>query len=314
MRILIISLIFFLNFVSTYAQKSHQLQGVIGIQGGDLFNYDLTLYPTDKANEYKGHVKTYALKDKKVEADVIVVVNAKDQSIELTETQITKNTGFESKVTICLVRAILKYDPTKGVLAGPIITQTANNDAYCARGNITFTNTITIKSLLNIVDAPIVNQQEPEKPQPNIARKPNPPTIKPQPTPNTYTPPPADKIVSTPTIKKVTEGKDETIEWHSDKIIIEVWDDNTVDGDIVTVMYNGNIIADQISIKKQAYTIEIPVGDSELNMIAIKAMNDGFEPPNTAVLKLIDGNKEHKIEARNQAGKLAIIRIKKVKL
>lgn len=302
---------FLLSGDAIYAQRPVQLQGVIGVEGGELFSYDMTVRATGKPNEYKGVVKTYALKNKEVEAEVILVVNKREGSVELTETKILRNSGFESKVTICLVRAVLKYDAGYGVLKGPIITQTANNDAYCARGNITFTNRGGIETLMDatvavakepIKDIPASVQPASPKPkkEPKIVyeKKAEPVTVQQKPVPVT--------------IKKISEGQDELIEWYGNKVILEIWDNNNIDGDKVVIKYNDKVIKN-LEIKRDPFVMELDIADTEINVIAITALNNGSDPPNTAMIRLIDGDREHKVLAHNDINKTALIKLKRAR-
>jgi len=280
----------------------------------------MELSSTEKPNEFKGIVKTYALINKEVTAEVILTIDKKNMTGRLIETKIINNKGFQSNATICLVDATLTYDPKNGVLKGPIITQTANDNAYCAMGNVTFTSTNEIQKLFDITtttsETPLVTTPTPTphttKTSPHNST-PNRPTQ----TTVSYVTTSPEPITPTPTpvkeqLKEVTHGKDAEIEWHSDKIVLEVWDDNKIDGDKISIHYNGQVILNNYTLASQPKRLELDLNGSELNIITITAMSEGSEPPNTAMIHLIDGNREpHKILSHNVAGKTSIIRIRK---
>lgn len=299
------------------AQKSIKLEGIIGMEGGELFSYDLSATASG-SNEYKGVVKTYALKDKEVLAEVILTVDPNNHTVELKETKILDNTGFKSNVTICLVRATLTYDASKGVLKGPIITQTTGDGVYCAIGNITFMNRNGIVALFEDENLVADNENEAENPEAedmsngqqvsSIPKTSVPRTSEPR---SQTTEKPVVYSMPVDNTKEITEGKYETFKWNSEELILDIWDDNSLDGDMVSIMHNGKEILSNYILKKDFKRLKIHVGDNELNIIVIKAMNIGGEPPNTAMIQIWDGDKEYKIKAYNDPGKSAEIRITK---
>lgn len=74
---------------------------------------------------------------------------------------------------------------------------------------------------------------------------------------------------------------------------LQVWDKNRVDGDIISIYLNGQLIKERIEVtkNKQEITIELQEGS---NLIVMEAINLGFVPPNTAALGFNDG-KKHKL-------------------
>lgn len=299
-----------------HAQQSISLQGIIGMEGGEMFSYDLTA-SSSATNEYVGTVKTYALKNKEVLAEVTLKVNPEQNTVELTETKILGNQGFQSNVTICLVRAILTYDRAKGVLRGPIITQTAGEGVYCAIGNVTFMNGSGIAQLFGQAEEQPVAIEKPKEPANNApidrsapqnrnATEMRSPTVDPLQTVATT---PQPMPAATPRPKEITEGKGETLRWKSEQLILDVYDDNTVDGDMISIFFNNKEVLSNYRLKAEKKRLVLNLGQSELNILVVKAMNMGGDPPNTAMLLLYDGDVEHKIKAYNDPGKSSEIRI-----
>ncbi len=295
--------------ISLQAQKNIKLEGIIGMEGGELFSYDLTAQSTAK-NEYKGKVKTYAYTNKEVTAEVILKVYPEENKVELTETKILTNMGFKSNVTICLVRAVLTYEPGKGVLKGPIITQTSGDGAYCAIGNITFMNGAGIAVLFKDEETKDTTTVEPEVVQ---VKEEKPIKTKKQKTPEPKVV--KEKTKEEPVIapvekpKEITSGKSESYNWESKELIMDLWDDNQEDGDKVTILHNGKEILKDYLLKSSPKRIVINLEGNELHLIEIKALNYGSEPPNTAMLEIFDGTKSYKIKAYNDPGNAASIRV-----
>lgn len=82
-----------------------------------------------------------------------------------------------------------------------------------------------------------------------------------------------------------------TLPVNTDSVIIRVYDNGVVDGDIVSVVYNDKVIIDKLSLTSKAMTIKIPVTAAEINTLVFYAHNLGEFPPNTAKLEIIYGNK-----------------------
>lgn len=71
---------------------------------------------------------------------------------------------------------------------------------------------------------------------------------------------------------------------------LQVWDKNTVDGDMVTIYLNGVLIADSVDVvsSKKEYLLNLQAGS---NLIVMQAINLGSVPPNTATIGINNRNK-----------------------
>lgn len=294
--------------LSAQAQKNeYTLSGYMGVQGGESFHYDLKLKDS-VGNILSGYGYTYQNKENDVKTYVVATVDRANKTVQVKEVTILENNFFKSHATICLVEAILKYAATEKSLSGSLITITAGNGANCSKGSISFSNAAEIEQLFN--------------PQSKtVAEKPV--AIAPTPVVKTPVRKPVKVITDTASVQQkvvvpeppkqtvITEGKDKTYEWKSEEIVFEIWDGNTVDNDKVNVLLNGNIVLKDYVLSKAPKQLKMPVGGNELNIISIEALNEGSEPPNTANIKLIDGNESYDVVAHNKFGKTALIKIKK---
>ena len=77
---------------------------------------------------------------------------------------------------------------------------------------------------------------------------------------------------------------------------IEVYDHKRIDGDIISLNYNGEWILKQYELSAEAHRIPI-VYDPELtdNYLLFYAKNLGREPPNTAAIVISDGQRSQKV-------------------
>lgn len=288
-------------------QTSYTLTGDMGIQGGELFTYKLIL--KDSADSYlSGYAYTYATEGKEVKATVSAQVNRATKTLHIQELNILENRGFKSKTLICLVESELQYDTLASVLSGPLTSRTAILGAECAKGSITFMHKAELDRLFGIAEAKASVKDtvlvEPSVQQPE----------KPQAVRIVYDTASALPQIAAPQAvlpRQITAGKDETFLWESDTIIMEIWDGNKVDNDRIRIEFNGTVVLDDFNISKDKKTLSFPVGGSELNIIAITALNEGNEPPNTVNVSLRDGTKTYEVIAYNSIGKKSLIRISK---
>jgi hypothetical protein len=86
-----------------------------------------------------------------------------------------------------------------------------------------------------------------------------------------------------------------TIAVNTDSIIIRVYDNGVVDGDIVSLVYNDKVVIDKLSLISRAFTVKIPVNITAVNKLVFYAHNLGEFPPNTARLEIIYGNKKEEL-------------------
>ena len=112
---------------------------------------------------------------------------------------------------------------------------------------------------------------------------------------------------------KVTTGVEKAYDWHSDTLVIDVWDGGTVDGDRITLQFNGETYLTNYFLQKEKKQLRIPISGYEVNTIAILADNEGSDPPNTASILLTDGTSKYSILAYNKKDDVALIRIRKTK-
>lgn len=78
----------------------------------------------------------------------------------------------------------------------------------------------------------------------------------------------------------------------SDKLKIRVWDNGTVDGDIVTLFLNGNRLLKNYRVSKKKRTLNVKLKKGETNIIILQADDLGDITPNTVAVSVYDGVEE----------------------
>jgi len=286
-----------------YGQKETTLKGYLGVQGGEAYTYKLVF--NDSAGFIKGYSYTYLYETKEVKAAITGFIDKTNRTLSFHETEIVYNHGFESNTTICLINATLKYkmgNDSKEIYSGPIVSSDVSN-VYCGQGTVTFPFNEDLQRLL--ASAPAIKPAE----QRPIAKPAKPVRV----IYDTTSLLPKDVYTAkmpNNDVEKITAGKEKFIEWHSDSVIIEVWDGGKIDGDIISITYNSNIIISNLSLTSAPERRVVSMHNGEA-VLKIVARNEGNEPPNTANLLLIDGAVRHPIVAYNIIGKEAVIRLRK---
>ena len=105
-----------------------------------------------------------------------------------------------------------------------------------------------------------------------------------------------------PTIKLESRKKDliKEIEAEHEEVSITLYDNGTVDGDSITLVYNDSILTTHklLTEKPLTFIIKLAKGNSR-NELLMYAENLGSIPPNTAMMIIYDGNKRYEVSIRS---------------
>jgi hypothetical protein len=123
------------------------------------------------------------------------------------------------------------------------------------------------------------------------------------------------KVVNYVTEKEYTQRQNvvvNEIEVESDSLIVSLYDNGEIDGDIISIFYNQQLILNSQKLTHKSIKINM-VLDNKLtaNEISMFAENLGLIPPNTALMVIDDGKKKHEMRLSSSLEKNATIRIKR---
>lgn len=129
--------------------------------------------------------------------------------------------------------------------------------------------------------------------------------------------PPPNKIINIPTENEYTKRKNEIvneIEVDADTVMVGIYDNGEIDGDIISIFYNQKLILSNQKLTHRSIRIKLPL-DSLLssNEISMFAENLGLIPPNTALMTIDDGKNKYEIRLSSSLEKNATIQIKRKK-
>lgn len=123
------------------------------------------------------------------------------------------------------------------------------------------------------------------------------------------------KVVNYVTEKQYTERENvviSEIEVDSDSLQIDVYDNGEIDGDMISLFYNKQLILSNQKLTHKSIKIKIELDSTKsTNEISMFAENLGLIPPNTALMIVNDGKKKHEIRLTSSLEKNATIRIRK---
>lgn len=123
------------------------------------------------------------------------------------------------------------------------------------------------------------------------------------------------KVVNYVTEREFTERENVVlteIEVDNDSLLIEMYDNGEIDGDMISVFYNQQLILSNQKLTHRSIKINLRLDPSkEVNEIAMFAENLGLIPPNTALLAIRDGAKKHEIRLSSTLQKNGTIRIRR---
>ena len=100
----------------------------------------------------------------------------------------------------------------------------------------------------------------------------------------------------------------QTVNVENPTVKIELYDNGDIDGDSVSLFYNGKVLLAHKKLTTQSITLEIPVNNDEVNELVMYADNLGTIPPNTALMIVTDGNKRYEVRVTSDLKKSGTIR------
>jgi len=86
-----------------------------------------------------------------------------------------------------------------------------------------------------------------------------------------------------------------TIELEKPDFQVDLYDNADIDGDIVTVYFNGNVVAGKQKLTDKAISIKLKANPNLSNELVMYAENLGSIPPNTALMKVSVGDKVYEV-------------------
>ncbi|MFT3844170.1 MAG: hypothetical protein QM725_03895 [Lacibacter sp.] len=87
----------------------------------------------------------------------------------------------------------------------------------------------------------------------------------------------------------------ETIAIDAEEITVNLYDNAEIDGDIITVLFNGEVVASQKTLSDKPITLKLKAIKGRDNTLTMYAENQGRIPPNTAIMRVQNGEQYYKV-------------------
>ena len=95
-----------------------------------------------------------------------------------------------------------------------------------------------------------------------------------------------------------------TIEIQRDTFTVKVYDNGEIDGDSVSVFYNGSLLVSHKRLSDKPIVLTLPFDKTlDVNELTMYAENLGAIPPNTALMVVTDGDKRYEVRISSDTEK-----------
>lgn len=265
------------------AQKINNINysGLITLSNKTFLPFEIEL------KEQLGVVNGFSLTGKgtknETKSDISGTYNKNEKLYILKETQVLETNSEEELSSFCYIHMRIKETGklSSKRLEGEFIGYFSNGE-QCATGKIILIEKEKLDKKVNQITKKIEKKIKKE----NKKKE-------------------SDPIMETKILK---DDSDMQIQWSSEKLIIYIWDANTEDGDRVNLTINGKTKLKNFETKRKRKKIKYRLSPGT-NLIEIKAMNLGSNPPNTSRIELVDGKTKYPILTQLEINRSATIKI-----
>lgn len=154
---------------------------------------------------------------------------------------------------------------------------------------------------------PPVVKKEPEKQTENIAKTDV--VTNNLPAPQLSKPEMAVKKITDPRYEKRSSDLIKTIEIDSASFTVYLYDNGEVDGDSISLFFNGNLLLSHKRLSDKAIKLKLDIDESRaVNELIMYAENLGTIPPNTALMVVNDGDNRYEVRISSDLEKSGAIR------
>ena len=99
----------------------------------------------------------------------------------------------------------------------------------------------------------------------------------------------------------------QTIEITNPEFQVDIYDNGDIDGDSITVYFNGQMVVGKQKLSEKPITIKLKANPNRSNELVMYANNLGSIPPNTALMKVTAGGKVYEIRLESDTDKSGAI-------
>ena len=224
----------------------------------------------------------------------------KGSTLTLLETEIVK-TNYKGTGSVCLMKLNLKQNKDK--LLGDFTS--SNKDIKdCGSGTISLQLVKENKKIATgTKENTTTKKQEVESRPATITPS------KPEELPGTTTIPAPVKINDQRKIEQRDIEILNTFRFKEDSVIIKIYDNGVIDGDVITLIVNGNIVFDKIKLTATPLSYALKASSTSQFQIECYADNLGEIPPNTGLITISSASKTSEVLFSSDLKKSAAIKV-----
>ena len=120
---------------------------------------------------------------------------------------------------------------------------------------------------------------------------------------------PAEKKITDSRYEKRNNDVIKTIEIDNPGFTVALYDNGEIDGDSISLFFNGKLILSHKRLSDKALTLKLNVDESrDINELIMYAENLGTIPPNTALMVVNDGDNRYEVRIASDLQKSGVIR------
>jgi hypothetical protein len=264
MKTFILLISIFTNTI-LFSQNSEKYVGIINVGLKESYSYQIT-YKIDDKNNLTGYSITDDNKPNETKCMISGKLDPKNKTISFVEYKILETKSKTPQNEMCFLHVTAKFKTMMGanLISGKFIGKYSTG-VKCSEGKV---NLVSQASVMKVVDTLYKMKLDTSKKEVVQLQK------------------------EMPQIFQKKDNDKTTLKLNSDTIILKIWDEDKIDNDKIKILINNKPVKESLTLSKEEYVVKIKNSEN-ITSIEIIALNEGYLPPNTSRLLLIDGQKKH---------------------
>lgn len=265
---------------------NHQFVGTIQLEDQSIISYKL-LFDEYANGTIKGTSITDFAGSHRTESDITGVLNDKKDKISFRELgNITTKSDVEAE-DFCYIemeRGDVSLSKKKAMIKGTFTSKYSNGDP-CIQGMIMLMSETVFNKRLAKVEKKVKRFAPRSKKEKTLEIL-------------------ADSRASVEETLVLKDGEVLTLSAYTDTVTLQVWDDQYIDGDQITILVNGTPLISGHEVRQTMDTFQIAL-PTNTTTITISADNEGKYPPNSSNVSILHKETEIPVSVRLLEGKRA---------
>lgn len=249
----------------SFSQNSEKYVGIINVGLKESYSYQIH-YKIDENNNISGYSITDVKKPNETKCMISGKIDPKNNRISFVEYKILETKSKIPQKDMCFLQVTAKFKNMMGALliSGKFIGKYSTG-VKCSEGKV---NLVSQASVMKVVDTLYKMKLDTTKKEIAQLQK------------------------ELPQIFQKKDNDKTTLKLNSDTIILKIWDEDKIDNDKIKILINNKPVKESLTLSKDEFVVKIKNSEN-ITSIEIIALNEGYLPPNTSRLLLLDGQKKH---------------------